>query len=70
MKDIPMVLELYLGGFWGDGLISCETSDLNNDSNPDIVAITNIMYSGGTTLKMTINTQRLEEEYISYLIIR
>jgi len=34
-------------GFWGDGLISCETSDLNNDSNPDIVAITNIMYSGG-----------------------
>ena len=34
-------------GFWGDGLISCETSDLNNDSNPDIVAVTNIMYSGG-----------------------
>ena len=34
-------------GFWGDGLISCEKSDLNNDSYPDIVAITNIMYSGG-----------------------
>ena len=33
--------------YWGNGLISCETSDLNSDNNPDIVAITNIMYSGG-----------------------
>ena len=34
-------------GYWGDRLHSCEISDLNRDGNPDAVAITNILYSGG-----------------------
>lgn len=55
-------------GFWGDGLLSCSSADLNGDEYPDAIMGTALMFSGGDdATQYDVNNPEIRER-VHFLI--